>query len=330
MFEIKHLRTLTTLAETGNIRKAAELLFVSQSALSHQLKDLEQRLNAQLFIRNTSPVQFTAQGQLLLTLANDILPKIAKTVRELKNEKEEVLQLNLAITCHACFQWLLPVTEQFSIRQSNIKIEFIEQDFANQHNQTKSTPVDLLFTDEKIENDGFTYHALGSFEVVAVLAKQKLTSEKWENKTFLSADDFSQHVLLTYPIKFEELDIFKLFLNNNKQNKSLKNKSVQSEKLKKKVPLLKPSLIKPKVIKQVANSHMILQMVAANMGITTLPDWLVSSLTKQSLVQTKRIGETGIYKTLYARYQADSTLADVIKQLIPHTVIAFEHLYNNQ
>ncbi|MEY8251697.1 MAG: LysR substrate-binding domain-containing protein, partial [Colwellia sp.] len=234
------------------------------------------------------------------------------------------------ITCHACFQWLLPVTEQFSIRQPNIKIEFIEQDFANQHNQKKSTPVDLLFTDEKIENDGFTYHALGSFEVVAVLAKQKLTSEKWENKTFLSADDFSQHVLLTYPIKFEELDIFKLFLNNNKQNKSLKNKSVQSEKLKKKVPLLKPSLIKPKVIKQVANSHMILQMVAANMGITTLPDWLVSSLTKQSLVQTKRIGETGIYKTLYARYQADSTLADVIKQLIPHTVIAFEHLYNNQ
>jgi len=327
MFEIKHLKTLTTLAETGNIRKTAELLFVSQSALSHQIKDLEQRLSAQLFIRNTSPVQFTAQGQLLLNLASDILPKIAKTVSELKDEKDEVLQLNLAIACHACFQWLLPVTEQFSILHPNIKIEFIEQDFVNQNSPNKpkaSTQVDILFTDEKVENDNFTYHALGSFEVVAVLSKQKLVAEKWENKSFLTADNFSQHVLLTYPVKFEELDIFKLFLNKNKHSERLKSKAGTLNST-----TIKAKAVKPQVIKQVANSHMILQMVAANMGITTLPDWLVSSLTKQSLVQTKRIGETGIYKTLYARYKTESKLAEVIKQLIPQTVNAFKHLYQS-
>jgi LysR family transcriptional regulator for metE and metH len=71
---------------------------------------------------------------------------------------------------------------------------------------------------------------------------------------------------------------------------------------------------------------MILQMVAANMGIAVLPKWLVNSLSKQSLVQTKRIGETGIYKTLYARYQAQSPHIEIIEQLIPQTIAAFERL----
>ncbi|MBL4765286.1 MAG: hypothetical protein JKX67_08435 [Colwellia sp.] len=72
---------------------------------------------------------------------------------------------------------------------------------------------------------------------------------------------------------------------------------------------------------------MILQMVAANMGIATRPNWLVNSLTKQSLVQTKRIGKHGIYKTLYARYQTENKLTDVITQLIPQAEVAFNNLY---
>jgi len=322
MFEIKHLKTLVTLAETGSISKAADEIFTSPSALSHQIKDLEQRLNTPLFIRNTSPIKFTKQGQILLRLADDILPKINNVLSKLKDEDGTVKQLSLAIACHACFQWLLPVTEQFLLQNPALKIEFVEQVFPDQYDNQSTTDVDILFTDEKTENDGFIYHALGTFEVVAVLAKEGKTKENevkkseskrnnLASKPFLSAADFSQQVLLTYPIKTEHLDIFKLFLN-----KGLKKKNHN-----------KANAHRPKAIKQVANSHVILQMVAANMGIATLPDWLVNSLTKQSLVQTKRLGETGIYKTLYARYQAKNKLADIIQQLIPKTVTAFDDLY---
>lgn len=326
MFEIKHLKTLTTLAKTGNIRKAADELFTSQSALSHQLKDLEQRLNTPLFIRNTSPAKFTRQGQVLLSLADNILPKINNALSELNGKKNTAQQLNLAIACHACFQWLLPVTEQFLQQNPELKINFVEQVFPEQYDHKSATDVDVLFTDEKTENDGFIYQPLGTFEVVAVLAKESLIKENEEkksgvkqsslaNKPFLSATDFSQQVLLAYPVKTEHLDIFKLFLNKelNKENDK-KNQN-------------KANAHKPKAIKQVANSHVILQMVAANMGIATLPDWLVNSLTKQSLVQTKRIGEYGIYKTLYARYQINNELADTIQRLIPQTVTAFNNLY---
>jgi len=307
MFEIKHLKTLATLATTGNIRKTADALFVSQSALSHQLKELEQRLNSPLFIRNTSPIQFTTKGEVLLKLADDILPKINNTLSELKTKNSTVTQLNLAIACHACFQWLLPFTELFSHQFPELKIEFIEQIFPTQLDNKATTSVDILFTDEKIENDDFTYHALGTFEVVAVLAKESEAKQNNRtNKPFLNTADFCGQVLLTYPVKPEHLDVFKLFLN--KEHNKEKHK--------------------PRAIKQVANSHMILQMVAANMGIATLPDWLVNSLTKQSLVQTKRIGKNGIFKTLYARYNAQNKHFDIIEQLIPQTITAFDNLYN--
>lgn len=320
MFEIKHLKTLSTLATTGSIRKTADKLFISQSALSHQLKDLEQRLNTPLFIRNTAPVQFTRHGDILLTLANDILPKISSALTELKGNKKKASQVTIAIACHACFQWLLPVTKQFSQQYPNVKIEFLEQLFTFLHNEESTANIDLLFTDEKMENDGFCYHKLGTFEVVAVLANHAADQEgnhAYEdptsliNKVFLDANDFSKQVLLTYPVKAEQLDIFKLFLNRKTSKTGTydysKNHSI--------------------TIKQVANSHMILQMVAANMGIATLPDWLINSLNKHALVITKPIGEKGIYKTLFARYKSDSPQADIIEKLIPKTVTAFEQLY---
>lgn len=299
MFEIKHLKTLSTLATAGNIRKAADELFTSQSALSHQIKDLEQRLGASLFIRNTAPIEFTVQGRILLTLAETILPKIHTALSDLTGEQNNEEKLNLAIACHACFQWLLPVTEQFSHQHPTLKIEFMEQFFPQQLDNQAAEKIDVLFTDEKIDNDNYMYQTLGKFEVVGVLAKQNNLTKK----SFLSAADFSQQVLLTYPVKTEQLDLFRLFLNKT-ANKH-----------------------QPKTIKQVESSYMILQMVAANMGIATLPDWLVNSVTKQSLVQTKRIGERGIFKTLYLRYEAQNKHVDIIKQLIPQTVAAFSNLY---
>jgi len=301
MFEIKHLKTLATLANTGNLRKAAEQLFTSQSALSHQIKELEKRLNAPLFIRNTSPVQFTEQGQVLLTLAEKILPEIAHANQQLKQGVNSPEKLLLAIACHACFQWLLPLTTQFSALYPKLDIEFIDQIFLNNDDkEQKKQPIDVLFTDEINHHEQYIYQEIGQFEVVAVFSKQNKLNQKNKNAN-ISASDFNQQTLLTYPVKPEQLDIFNLFLNQHQQ--------------------------KPKSIKQVANSHVILQMVAANMGIATLPDWLVNSLSKQSLVQTKRIGEQGIFKTLYARYHSSNKQVKIIEQLIPKSKKAFEDLY---
>lgn len=306
MFEIKHLKTLASLYITGSMRKTAEALFTSQSALSHQIKDLEQRLNKPLFIRNTSPVQFTEQGQILLQLADELLPKIDTALKQLTAITKNKGALNLAIKCHACFQWLLPLTERFSREFPELRLNFLEQVFSNQ-NELANNAIDVLFTDEKQKGDDYIYHAIGQFEVLMVLAKHNHLTRK----PFVIATDFNQQILLTYPVKIESLDIFKLFFNKEKANKEKVNH-------------------KPKAVKQVANSHMILQMVAADMGVATLPDWLVNSLAKQSLIQTKHIGEAGIHKTLYARYLQKNEHLEVIEKIIPQIVAAFEHLYHTE
>ncbi|HSX51878.1 MAG TPA: LysR family transcriptional regulator, partial [Cellvibrio sp.] len=63
MIEIRHLKTLIALRETGSLVEAAERLFLTQSALSHQLKELESRLECELFIRKSRPLRFSEAGK---------------------------------------------------------------------------------------------------------------------------------------------------------------------------------------------------------------------------------------------------------------------------
>ena len=76
MLELRHLKTLHALRETDSLVEAAERLHLTQSALSHQFKELEERLGLQLFVRKTKPVRFTSAGLRLLQLADATLPLI--------------------------------------------------------------------------------------------------------------------------------------------------------------------------------------------------------------------------------------------------------------
>tara|TARA_A100001037_G_C15086881_1_gene607147 strand:+ start:71 stop:382 length:312 start_codon:yes stop_codon:yes gene_type:complete len=82
MIELRHLRTLAMLRETGSLVEAAERLFLTQSALSHQLKDLEERLECSLYERKTRPPRFTSAGRRLLELADEVLPMVRSAERD--------------------------------------------------------------------------------------------------------------------------------------------------------------------------------------------------------------------------------------------------------
>jgi LysR family transcriptional regulator for metE and metH len=198
------------------------------------------------------------------------------------------------------------VTSEFSQRYNELDIEFIDDSFS-QNKVTKLSEVntataDILFTDEKLNEPNYVYHEVGKFEVVAVLPKKQMINNQPINElSYLTSSDFSKLTLLTYPLPTEQLDVFKLFLT--------------------------PANITPKKVKQVNNSHVMLQMVAANMGVAALPDWLVTSLTQQSLLQTLSLGESGIYKHLYICYQKDNKHKSQIEQLIPEAKQAFADLY---
>ena len=74
--EFRHLRTIRAIHEAGGVARAANLLNTTQSALSHQIKGLEEQTGVELFIRKSKPIRLSSAGQRLLKLANKILPKI--------------------------------------------------------------------------------------------------------------------------------------------------------------------------------------------------------------------------------------------------------------
>src|SRR5699024_4901353 len=117
MIEVKHLRTLVAIRDHGSLQEAAEQLHVTQSALSHQLRDLESRLNAPLLNRRTRPARLTTAALRIINLADEVLPMIRATEFELERlALGRTGRLYLAIECHSCFQWLMPALDTF--RQS--------------------------------------------------------------------------------------------------------------------------------------------------------------------------------------------------------------------
>ena len=102
MLELRHLRTLVALRDAGSLVEAAERVHLTQSALSHQIKDLEERLGSPLFLRKSKPVEFTRAGTRLLTLAEQILPLVRMAERDLARlAGNEQGRLHMAIECHS-------------------------------------------------------------------------------------------------------------------------------------------------------------------------------------------------------------------------------------
>ena len=113
MIDLKHLRTLLALRKTGNLTKAADMLHLTQSALSQQIRLLESDYGL-LFERKTVPLAFTIVGQRLLELADRIFPVIEETERDLIRLKDGTAgSLRIVVECHTCFDWLMPTMDIF-------------------------------------------------------------------------------------------------------------------------------------------------------------------------------------------------------------------------
>ena len=94
MIELRYLRTLLAIEETGSVSLAAKRVFLTQSALSHQIRALESHYGTPLFERKSSPVRFTHAGERLLQLAHELLPRVAAAERDLAQIIEEVKVAN--------------------------------------------------------------------------------------------------------------------------------------------------------------------------------------------------------------------------------------------
>jgi LysR family transcriptional regulator for metE and metH len=286
--EFRHLRTIKAIHEEGGLARAADRLHITQSALSHQIKGLEDQAGMELFVRRSKPMRLSPAGQKLLRLAEDILPRIAAVEEEFEGLRSgKTGRLHIAIECHACFDWLLPVLEAFRTSWGDIDVDIRPGLQFDALPALLREQVDLVISSDPEDLSGVDFTPLFDYEPVFVCARDHPLAKK----PFIEAGDFADQALITYPMDRARLDVF-------------------SE-------LLFPAGVEPRSIRQVELSAVMLLLVASGRGVAVLPDWVVRDPRTPTSIVTRPLTEGGLTRRMYGATRADDTakpfMAHVLK-----------------
>lgn len=271
ILEVRHLRTLVALRDSGSLVRAAQLLNLTQSALSHQVKLLEDRYGQPLFERKSVPPQFTAVGERLLALADAMLPQVEGVERDIARlVLGQGGQMRIAVECHTCFDWLMPAMDAFRTRWPEVELDIVSGFHADPVGLLHQGRADVAIVSE-VDTDeaGVDYHALFGFEIRALLAN----THPLVAKPHLVAQDFADQTIITYPVPDEMLDLIR--------------------------QVLEPAGVRPPR-RTTELTVAMLQLVASGRGVAALPLWAVQSYLDRGYVTARPIGEKGLRGELHA------------------------------
>ncbi len=270
MIDTRQLRSLIAIAETGNLSRAAKRLHLSQPALSHQVKLLEEQLGSDLFERKSQPLRLSPVGQRLLEAAYDT----DRTLRQAQRDISRILegkagQLRMAVECHSCFDWLMPSMDAFREGWPEVEMDLVSGFHPDPVGLLLEDRADLVIVSRATPRAGIIYHPLFRYEVLALMAHRHTLTEK----AYLQAKDFTRETLVTYPIPDERIDVIR--------------------------EVLKPAAIEP-ARRTTELTVAILQLVASMRGIAAMPGWAVQPYLERDYVASRPIRKNGLFANLYA------------------------------
>lgn len=269
--ELKHLRAVRAIHEAGGLARAAERLNLTQSALSHQIKGLEDLAGVELFLRRAKPMRLSPSGHKLLRLAERVLPEVEAVEDDLRSDEAgRSGRLHIAIECHACFDWLLPVLDLFRKTWPGIDVDIRPGLSFGALPALAREDVDLVVSSDPEDLDGIVFAPLFDYDAVLVCA----AAHRLAAKPFVSAEDFRDETLITYPVDRERLDVFS--------------------------QLLMPAGVVPRAVRPVELTAVILMLVASGRGVAVLPDWVVRSVRDNPDYAVRPLTARCVTRRLYA------------------------------
>jgi LysR family transcriptional regulator, benzoate and cis,cis-muconate-responsive activator of ben and cat genes len=125
MMELRHLRYFCAVADQGNFTRAANVIHLTQPALSRQIKDLESEIGVALFERTPNSIKLTPAGEIFYEEARDTLARIERGVRRVRGEiTGEVLRIGYAPSLTA---GIMPAAiEGFRSERPRVRLELAE------------------------------------------------------------------------------------------------------------------------------------------------------------------------------------------------------------
>lgn len=285
--EFRHLRTIKAIHDMGGLARAADFLNITQSALSHQIKGIEDQAGVELFVRRTKPLKLSVAGMRMLAAAEDILPRVSALEAEFGGLiAGKTGRLHIAIECHACFEWLFPVLEQFRKAWPEVDVDIRPGLAFDALPALKREEIDLVVSSDPEDLDETDFTPIFDYEPVFLAA----AGHPLAQKDYVVAEDFRDQTLITYPVERSRLDVFS--------------------------QLLIPAGVEPAAVRQVELTAVILLLVASNRGVAVLPDWVVREVRYHSDYVARPLGQSGVTRRLYAATRSQDTQLPYMAHLL--------------
>lgn len=287
MIERSHLSILREIERNGTLTAAANSLHLTQSALTHAIKKLEQRTTVKLWDKEGRAIRLTQAGSYLLSVANRLVPQLEYADQVIERfARGEKGVIRIGMECHPCYQWLLKVVTPYIERYPEVDIDVKQQFQFGGMEALLNYDIDVLVTPDPIHQSGVTFKPVLDYQQVLVVSKQHALAKK----TQVEPKDLAEEVLYSYPVDIDRLDIYSRFLN--------------------------PAHCGPKKHKSIEATDIMLQLVAAGRGVAALPHWLVNEYANKMAIQAVRLGKAGISKNIYLGLRDDDQGIDYIQAFV--------------
>jgi LysR family transcriptional regulator for metE and metH len=287
MIERIHLAIIREVEQQGSLTAAAEKLFLTQSALSHSIKKLEQQLGTDIWLREGRSLRLTQAGQYLLAVANRLLPQLSLAEERLRQFAQgERGTLRIGMECHPCYQWLLKVVSPYLADWPDVDVDVKQKFQFGGIGALFGYEIDMLVTPDPLYKPGLMFQPVFDYEQVLVVNRQHALAQT----EYVTPEQLSSETLITYPVDLDRLDIYNQFLQ--------------------------PAGISPHVHKPIETTDIMLQMVASGRGVAALPRWLVEEYQSRFDVVPVKLGKNGIAKQIYLGIREADIQIDYVQAFI--------------
>lgn len=285
--EIRHLRLIQTVSETGTLTAAAEKLHLSQSALSHQLRDLEAELGVTVFHRSAKRMTLTQAGKRLHEAACRVLCEIQKAQAEITRiNTGEGGRLRIVTACYTCYHWLPGILKRFRKIYPGVEVAINLAATADPYEHLLSGDIDLGIVNRRVTEPGLEYQTLFEDEEVVLVGK----NHPWRKKKFVMPKDLADQHLVVFDSHLKESNLFK--------------------------KVLTPAGIVPQQVVKLPMTEAILEMVKSGLGITVMVKWAALPQIRSSQLIALPLTATGIKRTWYSVVMKDRYRPEYVQGFI--------------
>jgi LysR family transcriptional regulator, regulator for metE and metH len=264
--EIRHLKLVVAVAEAGSVTAASKRLHVTQSALSHQLRDAEERIGAPLFLRLSKRMVPTPAGERLLRSARTVLKELDLTARELGNNGESAGLIRISTECYTCYHWLPSLLREFRKKYPKVEISILAEATHDPLLALREGRLDVGVVSGDVTDNAMRVDDLFHDDLLLVMSPD----HKLANKKSVRPQELAGENVIIYPPRKEST-----MLNN----------------------VIYPAGVTPGAVLEVSLTEAILELAGAGMGIGLLARWAAAPRVKSGHIAARPLANGGYHRT---------------------------------